>query len=84
MSKQGRNGFSPRNAAAVASGWKTDKRWKGITRPYTEADVAQVIAGGQLATTALKGSTEEAQFEPAAIPQRPAQPTTPSPALAGD
>jgi len=46
--------------------------------------VAQVIAGGELTTTALKGSTEEAQFESAAVPQRPAKPAQTTPAPAGD
>jgi isocitrate lyase len=36
------NGFSPRPAAEIANGWKSDKRWEGITRPYSEADVARL------------------------------------------
>ena len=36
------NGFSPRPAAEIANGWKLDKRWEGITRPYSEADVARL------------------------------------------
>ena len=77
--------------------WKTDPRWKGVTRSYSAADVvrlrgsapieytlaergyravkhqafvgagyfdavAQTISGGASSTTALTGSTEEAQF----------------------
>ena len=36
------NGFSPRPAAEMANGWKLDKRWEGITRPYSETDVARL------------------------------------------
>jgi isocitrate lyase len=31
-------------------------------------EVAQVIGGGSISTAALKGSTEEEQFEPVATP----------------
>jgi isocitrate lyase len=65
------------------SGYQAVKHQRYVGAGYFD-DVAQVIAGGQLATTALKGSTEETQFESAAVPQRPAQPATPSPAPAGD
>ena len=43
--------------------WQTDPHWAGIERPYSAGDVAQAIAGGQSAVTALNGSTQEAQFK---------------------
>ena len=32
----------PRPAAKVAANWKTDPRWRGITRPYSAEDVVRV------------------------------------------
>ena len=51
------------NGTVLQALWQTDRRWEGIERPYSAGDVAQVIAGGQSAVTALNGSTEEAQFK---------------------
>ena len=65
------------------SGYQAVKHQRYVGAGYFD-DVAQVIAGGQLATTALKGSTEEAQFEPAAVTKRPAKPAHSTPAPAGD
>jgi len=65
------------------AGYQAVKHQRYVGAGYFD-DVAQVIAGGELKTTALKGSTEEAQFEPAAAPQRPAKPAQNLPAPAGD
>ncbi len=50
-------------------------RWDGRFAGHFD-DVAQVIAGGKSAVTALKGSTEEAQFkmETVEVPSGTAEP----------
>ncbi len=63
------------------SGYQAVKHQRFVGAGYFD-DVAQVIAGGELKTTALEGSTEEAQFEPAALPKRPAKPSHSAPAPA--
>ena len=65
------------------SGYQAVKHQRYVGAGYFD-DVAQVIAGRELSTTALKGSTEEAQFEPAAVSPHPTKPAQSAPAPAGD
>ncbi len=45
------------HAEVLASSWTTDRRWKGITRPYTPADVIRLRGSVQIAyTLARKGA----------------------------
>ncbi|HEX8799373.1 MAG TPA: isocitrate lyase, partial [Terriglobales bacterium] len=34
--------YQPNAADEIAASWKTDTRWKGITRPYPAKDVARL------------------------------------------
>jgi isocitrate lyase len=66
------------------SGYQAVKHQRYVGAGYFD-DVAQVIAGGELSTTALKGSTEEAQFESATVQAaRVAKPAPAAPASASD
>jgi isocitrate lyase len=59
-----------READALARGWATEERWRGITRRSSAevgagyfGAVATVTSAGESSTLALTGSTEEAQLE---------------------
>jgi isocitrate lyase len=54
-----------RELAAEADGYTATRHQREVGAGYFD-DVAQVIAGGTASTTALTGSTEEAQFQAAA------------------
>jgi isocitrate lyase len=70
-------------AAEREHGYDAMKHQRYVGTGYFD-EVAQVIGGGALETTALKGSTEEAQFETPIAPKRSARPAQPSPAPVGD
>jgi isocitrate lyase len=53
--------FQEKEFATEAAGYKATTHQKFVGTGYFD-EVAQVIAGGQLSTQALKGSTEEEQF----------------------
>ena len=50
-----------------ADGYTAVRHQREVGAGYFDA-IAQLIAGGQSSTLALKGSTEEAQFEDAELP----------------
>jgi isocitrate lyase len=50
--------------AAESEGYRAVKHQSFVGTGYFD-DVSQVIAGGHSSTTALHGSTEEEQFQPA-------------------
>jgi isocitrate lyase len=54
-----------REFAAEAEGYTATRHQREVGAGYFD-DVAQTIAGGMASTTALAGSTEEAQFQRAA------------------
>jgi isocitrate lyase len=70
-------------AAEKLYGYEAVKHQRYVGAGYFD-EVATVIAGGHISTTALKGSTEEAQFETSAAPKCSAPSVSPSPAPAGD
>lgn len=70
-------------AAERQHGYEAVKHQRYVGAGYFD-EVATVIAGGHISTTALKGSTEEAQFAAPTAPKRAAIPVNPSAAPAGE
>ena len=61
--------FQEREFQSEPDGYKAVKHQEFVGTGFFD-EVAQVIAGGELSTLALTGSTEEAQFQPSATRQQ--------------
>ena len=50
--------YHPKAADEIAASWKTDSRWKGITRPYAAKDVARLRGTLQIEYTLARLGAE--------------------------
>jgi isocitrate lyase len=56
--------FQQREFASEARGYTATRHQREVGTGYFD-EVAKAVSGGSTSTTALTGSTEEAQFQPA-------------------